>query len=179
MFTYRNKYGYVMLIPWQKMTKLRSVEYMNPIVVQQATIENLEELAYLFNEYRIFYKQESDVERAKTFLFDRLELKESVIFLAKEVESSNALGFTQLYPSFSSVSMKRLWILNDLFVLDEYRGRGVAQLLLDVARDYAIQSKAKGIELATAIDNVKAQRLYERNRYIKDNEFFHYFLLIN
>lgn len=149
---------------------------MSNFLVQQATIEDLEELSHLFNEYRIFYQQTSDINRAKAFLFDRFEHRESVIFLVKEIESLKAVGFTQMYPSFSSVSMKRIWILNDLFVLDEFRRNGVAQLLLDAAKNYAIQTKAKGIELATAFDNNKAQKLYERNGYIKDDALFHYFL---
>lgn len=149
---------------------------MGNFLVQQATIEDLEELSHLFNEYRIFYQQTSDINRTKAFLFDRFEHRESVIFLVKEIESLKAVGFTQMYPSFSSVSMKRIWILNDLFVLDEFRRNGVAQLLLDAAKNYAIQTKAKGIELATAFDNNKAQKLYERNGYIKDDALFHYFL---
>lgn len=148
----------------------------NKIIVYQATIADLEDIAYLFNEYRIFYQQESDLEGAKAFLFDRLEHRESIIFIAKDRESNKPVGFTQLYPSFSSVSMKRLWILNDLFVGDEYRNCGVAQLLLDAARNYAILTKAKGIEFATAIDNVKAQRLYDRNGYQKDEGFIHFYL---
>ncbi len=149
---------------------------LNPIIVKQATIDNLEEIAYLFNEYRIFYKQESDLEGARCFLFDRFEHRESIIYIANEGESNKTIGFTQLYPSFSSVSMMRSWILNDLFVVNEYRSRGVAQLLLDSARLYTEQTKAKGLGLSTAIDNIKAQRIYERNGYKRDNEFYHYYL---
>jgi ribosomal protein S18 acetylase RimI-like enzyme len=150
----------------------------NSLVISQATIKDLEELVILFNEYRIFYKQESDIEKARIFLFDRFEHRESVIFLAKDHELNKVIGFTQLYPSLSSVSMKRSWILNDLYVLERYRGRGVAQLLLESARDYAKQTKAKGLALSTAIDNEKAQRIYERNGYKKDQEFFHYYLSV-
>lgn len=149
---------------------------MNTLFVKQATIEDLEEIVPLFNEYRIFYSQVSDLEGARAFLFDRFVLRESIIFIVKESKSGKLFGFTQLYPSFSSISMKRSWILNDLYVLDEYRKRGVAQLLLDSARIYAKQTNAKGLGLSTAIDNERAQRIYDRNGYKKDKEFYHYYL---
>jgi ribosomal protein S18 acetylase RimI-like enzyme len=148
------------------------------LFVSLATIDDLEQLASLFNEYRIFYKQESDVEKARDFLFDRIENRESVIFVIKDYEQNVTIGFTQLYPSFSSISMKRSWILNDLYVLEAYRGRGAAQRLLEAARDYAEQTNAKGLALSTAIDNERAQQIYERNGYERDNEFYNYYLTI-
>lgn len=145
-------------------------------IVRQATIDDLEETAQLFNEYRVFYKQESDLEGAISFLFERFEHRESVIFLIFEAENNRVVGFTQLYPSFSSVSIKRSWILNDLYVLEEFRGRGAAKLLLDVAKSYALQTKAKGITLSTSINNETAQRLYEKYGYQKNLDFYHYYL---
>jgi ribosomal protein S18 acetylase RimI-like enzyme len=152
------------------------IELTNPLHVERATIEDVEDLAHLFNEYRVFYKQEADLEGARSFLLDRIEHSESVLLIAKDTDLNKVIGFTQLYPSFSSISMERSWILNDLYVLELYRRRGVAQLLLDSARTYAIQTKAKGIGLSTAIDNERAQRIYERNGYKRDKEFFHYYL---
>ncbi|QYR24045.1 GNAT family N-acetyltransferase [Paenibacillus sp. sptzw28] len=149
---------------------------MSPLHVTQATIEDVEDIAHLFNEYRIFYNQESDLVAARSFLSDRFEHSESILFIAKDTVLNKAIGFTQLYPSFSSISMKRSWILNDLYVIDAYRRRGAAQLLLDAVKTYAKQTKAKGIGLSTAIDNERAQRIYERNGYERDNEFFHYYL---
>ena len=146
--------------------------------VKQATIENLNEISNLFDEYRIFYKQKSDLNSAKLFLFDRLEHMESIIFVAIETNSNNIVGFTQLYPSFSSVSMKRSLILNDLYVRENFRNQGVAKLLLNAAKSYAIQIKAKGIGLSTAIDNDAAQRLYEKNEYKKNQDFYQYYLNI-
>lgn len=146
--------------------------------VIQATIQNLDELAVLFNQYRIFYKQESNIEGAKQFLFERLSYMESTIFLALDKASQRAIGFTQLYPSFSSISMERVWILNDLYVVEQYRNLGAAQLLLEAAKSYAVQTKAKGIGLSTAINNDRAQHLYEKNGYTRDTEFYHYFLYV-
>ncbi|GAB6926292.1 GNAT family N-acetyltransferase [Paenibacillus sp. JCM 10914] len=152
---------------------------MNKILrVSQATIHDLDELVHLFDEYRVFYKQASDMEHARKFLMDRLEHKESIIFIAKDMERNIAIGFTQLYPSFSSISMQRSWILNDLYVLDEHRGLGAARLLLESAKEYARVTEAKGLDLSTASDNVRAQRIYEQFGFKKDEEFFHYYLTL-
>lgn len=147
-------------------------------VAYQSTIEDLNELSKIFNEYRIFYGQQSNVEKAHEFLFERFVHRESIIFVIKDTSKNMISGFTQLYPVFSSISLERSLILNDLYVLEEYRKQGLGQLLLEEARRYAIQIKAKGIELSTAIKNLQAQRLYERNGYVKDQEFFHYFLSV-
>ncbi|MEC0370568.1 GNAT family N-acetyltransferase [Paenibacillus chibensis] len=143
--------------------------------VYQASADDLEDLAVLFNEYRMFYKQESDLEGTRVFLSERLALKESILFIARD-ESGQAMGFTQLYPSFSSVSMQRMFILNDLYVKPVCRKQGAAAKLLEAAREYASALQVKGLELSTAKDNLTAQRLYEQSGYEKDTEFEHYFL---
>lgn len=146
------------------------------LVASKATIDDLEELVLLFNAYRNFYNQESDMEKARSFLSDRFKHDDSVIFVVKDVQLNQTIGFTQLYPSFSSISMQRSWILNDLYVAEESRGRGAAQVLLDTAREYAKQTNAKGLSLSTALHNETAQKIYERNGYKKDEAYFHYFL---
>ncbi|MEZ4874539.1 MAG: GNAT family N-acetyltransferase [Flavobacteriaceae bacterium] len=137
----------------------------------KATLKNLEDLVPLFNAYRVFYKQVSDPEKATAFLKERFIHKDSIIFIA--FENEKAMGFTQLYPSFSSVSMQRVYILNDLFVLPEARGKGIGEALLLEAKKFAISQKAKGLTLETDIDN-PAQKLYERLDWVKDTEVFHY-----
>ena len=146
--------------------------------VKQASIENIEEIAKLFNEYRMFYKQDSNINGAKDFLFDRFEHFESIIFIAIEEKSNEIVGFTQLYPSFSSVAMKRSYILNDLYVKGNCRKNGIGKLLLDKAKSYAIMTNAKGIGLSTAIDNEIAQNLYEKNGYKKNEEYYQYYMNI-
>ena len=98
------------------------------ITVRQAGIDDVDLVAPLFNNYRVFYKQASDPGAAKSFLEERLLRNESVIFLA--FDNNEAVGFTQLYPVFSSVSLKRAWILNDLFIDASARGKGAVALLL-------------------------------------------------
>jgi len=147
---------------------------MSSLVVKQASIEHIDEIANLFNEYRVFYKQMSDIGGAKQFLQERFEHRDSVIFFVVDEEADKVVGFTQLYPSYSSVSMKRIWILNDLFVLDTYRNQGVASRLLEQAKCYGTLTNAVRISLSTAITNETAQKLYEQKGYSKDNEFYHY-----
>ena len=138
---------------------------------------DLEHVSQLFDLYRVFYKQSSNIGAAKEFIRERMEKEDSVIFIA--VENGRYLGFTQLYPSFSSVSMKRLWILNDLYVTKEARNKGVAKKLLDAAKQLAIDTQAKGLNLQTAVDNLAAQSLYEADGWVKDEAFYSYELILS
>jgi GNAT superfamily N-acetyltransferase len=137
-----------------------------------ANFEHLQEVSELFDQYRVFYKQSSDITAAKAFLQERFQKKDSTIFVAGDHDLM--VGFTQLYPSFSSVSMKRVWILNDLFVEEAYRKKGVAKSLIKAAEKFARETGAVRIILATQISNVAAQSLYESLGYIKDQDFYHY-----
>ena len=140
--------------------------------IRPAKIQDLNTLVPLFDGYRQFYKQPTDTQGALHFLLQRFELGDSVILLACN-DQGQGLGFTQLYPSFSSVSMQRTYILNDLFVLESARGMGVATALMNKAKEFALQQGAKGLTLETAIDN-PAQKLYERLGWKKDVDVFHY-----
>jgi len=139
--------------------------------LRRATLSDLAALVPLFDGYRQFYRQPSDPGRAERFLRERLEHDESVIFLALD---GAPLGFVQLYPSFWSVAACRSWILNDLYVVPEARGRGVGRALLERARAHAEATGAGGMSLATQRDNHTAQRLYEGLDWVRDEEFFHY-----
>ncbi|WP_347319676.1 GNAT family N-acetyltransferase [Rossellomorea sp. RS05] len=140
--------------------------------IKKATLSDLESVAHLFNEYRIFYKQPSNPEGAKTFIQERLTTGDSMIFLAGD--DQGMIGFTQLYPTFTSIGMKREWILNDLYVSEEARGSGVGEALLHKARAFAWETGAASICLSTAPDNKAAQKLYEKNGYHQDQIFLHY-----
>lgn len=147
------------------------------IVVRQAQVADTELIAPLFDAYRQFYRQSADLPLALAFLRERLTLGESVIFVAQD-EQGQAIGFTQLYPSFSSVGARRIWILNDLFVAPAARGNGVAHQLLDTAKNHAMATGAKRLALSTARDN-PAQKLYESVGYERDNMFYHYSLALD
>lgn len=142
----------------------------------RATPADLDALAELFNAYRVFYRQASDRPAAHAFLQERLQRDESVIFIARDTTSGEALGFTQLYPSFSSVSARRVWVLNDLFVAAEARQRGVAHALMAKARAFAIETGGLRLVLETAEDNAPAQALYESLGYVRESGTRHYAL---
>jgi GNAT superfamily N-acetyltransferase len=137
--------------------------------------KHLEDVIPLFDEYREFYEANSDHAAARAFLTERTEREESVIFLAFS-SPHEPVGFTQLYPSFSSVSLKRLWILNDLFVRPDVRRGGVGRKLLERARQHALETGTKGLVLSTAVTNKPAQTLYESCGWQRDDEFIHYTL---
>ncbi len=138
----------------------------------RAGLDDLEALVPLFVGYREFYRQPSDPDGARAFLADRIKRGESIIFLA--MVDGTAAGFTQLYPLFSSVSLKRLWLLNDLFVAPAGRRAGAGRALLDRAERWARETGAKGLTLSTELTNATAQRLYESAGWTKDDEFVHY-----
>ena len=143
---------------------------------RRATVADLAALVPLYDGYRQFYHQPSDLALAERFLRDRLTLEDSVIFLADT--GGRAEGFTQLYPIWSSISASRAWVLNDLFVAPSARGRGVAQALLERARRHGEATGAAWLALSTGRENHAAQRLYERLGWVRDTEFHHYELTL-
>lgn len=141
-------------------------------LVRKALPSDLHTLIPLLEGYRKFYKQEPNPEKATAFLSDRLSARDSVVFVAET--NGELLGFTQLYPSFSTVSLQRVWILNDLFVLPAARSKGIGQRLLKQAQNFCIEEGAKGLALETGVEN-PAQKLYESLGWQKDTHCFHYF----
>jgi ribosomal protein S18 acetylase RimI-like enzyme len=145
----------------------------------RAEIKDLNLVADVFNQYRVFYDQENDIEGCRTYIKERMENDESVIFLAVDEGKKGVepLGFTQLYPIFSSVSLKRHWLLNDLFVTEAARRRGIGEALLNQAKHLAEETGAKGLTLETSHDNFNAQNLYEKFGFKKHTEFHYTFSL--
>ena len=144
--------------------------------ISLADSKDITQLSVLFDQYRIFYEQSSDVEKATAFIKERLENGDSAIIAA--IDNEQMAGFTQLYPSFSSVSMKPIWILNDLFVIESYRRKNVAKQLMEAAKEHARKTGAIRLSLATQFSNTPAQKLYEAMGYEKDETFYHYNLSI-
>ncbi len=141
--------------------------------ITQASINDLKILGELFDGYRQFYQQASDIDAGKAFLRARIENRESVIFLATD-DQGEGLGFTQLYPTFSSVSMRNQWILNDLFVAEKARKRGVANALMQTTEGFAKDSGANGLSLSSAVDNHQAQALYKKRGWHRVTVFCNY-----
>lgn len=151
-----------------------------PLRIRQALLDDLETLVPLFDAYRQFYTQPPDPDAARDFLRQRLALRESVIYLADIDRDGRplAVGFMQLYPGFSSVAARRLWILNDLFVSMAARQRGVGRALLERARLHASATGACRVTLSTAGDNAHAQGLYESFGFQRDTDV-HYTLPVD
>lgn len=128
------------------------------ITIRHAQKSDLEQITDLFDLYRIFYQQPSDRHAARNFLLARLDNHESEIIVAED--AGKLVGFTQLYPQFSSTRMKKFWVLNDLFVLEVYRRMGVAKALISAAAAFAKDNKAPGILLETEKGNEIGNKLY-------------------
>lgn len=133
----------------------------------------------LFDKYRVFYKQPSDAALAKKFISQRLDNNESVIFvaLAGDMGKQKPVGFTQLYPNYSSVRAVKNWTLNDLYVEAEFRKQGIGEKLIKSAMEFAKKDRAKFLELSTAVDNYTAQSIYEQIGFMKqqpDGNFYTY-----
>lgn len=142
--------------------------------IHRATLADLDALAPLLDAYRVFYGQESDVEAARRFLQARLERDESVVFLA--MLDDQPAGFTQLYPLFSSVALRPIWLLNDLYVSPQARRRGVGRALLEAARGFGTQAGAARLWLQTARENTAAQATYTAQGWQPDDAFLSYTL---
>lgn len=148
---------------------------MTGLIVKRIAVDEAELVTDLFNKYRVFYKQPSDIKLAENFITERLGNEESVIYVA--INGNVPVGFTQLYPKYSSKRAVKNWILNDLYVDENYRKQGVAKKLIQTAIDFAKVNKAKFVQLETATDNYNAQHLYKSVGFIEqapDTDFIVY-----
>ena len=163
------------------------------IVIRQANLSDLSEVSRLFNEYRMFYGQHSDLEACTCFIQERIRNNESLIFIAewkeqrretlaaataideKERESAiTTVGLVQIYPSFSSVSMGPIWIINDLYVDSYYRQQGIGRKLMQAVMKQANEHQILRITLSTGLSNERAQALYTSEGYTQDLSFMYY-----
>ncbi|MEZ5892267.1 MAG: GNAT family N-acetyltransferase [Parvularculaceae bacterium] len=143
--------------------------------ITRASERDVDDVATLFDAYRQFYDQPADLAAARDFIASRVSNNESVIYLARN-KSGEAVGFTQLYPSFCSVAARSVWILYDLFVAPAARRQGVAVQLMNRARDHAMETGAAWLKLETALTNKPAQALYESLGWVRDDDFYVYYL---
>ena len=128
---------------------------------RKATPEDVDSLSELFDSYRKFYGKVTDLEGAKTFLKNRISNADSEIFVV-ENHATQLVGFVQLYPLFSSTRMKKYWLLNDLFVHPDFRGKGISIGLIDKAKALVKASKACGMYLETEKSNLIGNALYPK-----------------
>lgn len=137
---------------------------------------SVEEVSHLFDAYRQFYGRKSDLKSAQQFLSQRIANNESIVFTAVK-DGKEVVGFVQLYPLFSSLSVGRVWVLNDLYVKEQYRREGIAKKLVEKVHAFAAKDGAHAIVLETASDNTQAQSLYKKFGYEKDTMLHLYFNL--
>ena len=145
--------------------------------VSRAVASDLDVLTSLFCGYLTFYQRPAEPAAVRQFLAQRLERRDSVLYLARD-ERGAAQGFVQLYPFFASLQLAPAWLLSDLFVAPEARRQGVAEALMDSARVHAVASGACGLQLETAKDNFAGQALYEKLGYVRDEVFYTYWLAL-
>ncbi|BBP81192.1 GNAT family N-acetyltransferase [Pseudomonas sp. No.21] len=148
--------------------------------IVQATLEHLDLLNPLFVKYREFYGELPFPDSSRKFLEKRLSRKESIIYLAlADDDDTKILGFCQLYPSFSSLSLKRVWILNDIYVAEDARRQLVADRLLQTAKKMAKETNAVRMRVSTSAGNEVAKKVYESIGFREDSEFVNYILPIH
>lgn len=145
--------------------------------VFEVTLDTLSQITPLFDGYMVFYGQPSIPEKYGQYLHARIKNNEAHV-LGIRREDGKCLGFTLLYPSFSSVSQQRIYVLNDLFVDPDHRSAGVGSVLLDAAVRFARRNGAIRIHLETAVDNLVAQELYNKKGWKKEDDFIHYYYQI-
>ncbi len=142
-------------------------------MVRLVTNTDIQLLSELFNAYRVFYGMTSDNNGAKAFLSARIKNDESVIYVSESTDSI-LTGFAQLYPLFSSTRMKKLWLLNDLFVHPDFRGQGYSVALIDCAKELAITTQSAGLMLETSKTNIIGNNLYLKTGFELDENHNYY-----
>ena len=143
------------------------------MTIIHANIDHLEALVPLFDGYRVFYKQNSNTEAANNFLLERLKNKDSIIYIA--FIDNIAVGFTQLYPLFSSVSMQSMYLLNDLYVNSNFRGNGIGEALINKAKQFCKETNQKEWELLANPEDEIIKKNYD---YVKDSADISLFHLV-
>lgn len=142
-------------------------------MIRRAMFNDVPELAKLFDAYRVFYQKPSDISGAVKFLSERIKKDESVIYIIDHREGG-IIGFVQCYPIFSSTRMQRFWLLNDLYVHPEWRGKGMSKLLMEAAQELARDTSAAGLILETAKNNIPGNALYPKMGFTLDTEHNYY-----
>lgn len=147
---------------------------MSSMTIRHAVLEDIDGIVPLFEAYRIFYGEPHQTVAAREFLRKRWILGESKMIIA--LEAGQVVGFTQLFPSFSSVTLQRLWILNDLFVTESMRGKGVGRQLLKAAAAFGQATGAKQLFIEGAVANTRARGLYENFGFVRNDDYCYYHL---
>ncbi|WP_243298560.1 GNAT family N-acetyltransferase [Bacillus litorisediminis] len=148
----------------------------NELLIRQAAIEDLPKIVPLFDSYREYFHQPKNPVKAEQFLFDRFQNLQSVIFIAEQEDK--VIGFAQLFPIFSSLSLQRVWLLNDFYIAEGYRNKGIGKQLFAKVKEFALLTKSKGIELSVEHTNERAWHFWEKQGFKMDKKFRYYSYLL-
>lgn len=146
------------------------------MLIKHCQLNDLPKLSLIFDEYRVHFEQESNLEASTKFLRARIEKNQAVIFAAIDQDSDDIMGFTLLYPMYSSLKVNSTWTLNDMYITEKYRKFGVATRLLEEVKTFGTETGAEWITLKTGVGNNKAQALYEKFGFKKDEGCHYYYL---
>ena len=120
-----------------------------------------EELLPLIAAYQRFYEvAEVDEERNRAFFRRFLAPSDDGLLLGAR-SGGRLVGYACLYWHFSSLEASESVLMNDLYVVEEARGRGVGRALIEATAEVARERGAPHVEWSTAPDNLTAQRLYD------------------
>jgi ribosomal protein S18 acetylase RimI-like enzyme len=146
--------------------------------IRPALAADTPDLARLFDDYRIFYKQSSNRDGAEAFVAEQIQKGITRFFVARDEMQGAALGFVHLIPSLGTLAMRPIWYLEDLFVIPSARRQGVARALMLYAEQFARETGAERLTLSTAHDNHAAQALYRSLGYVRDEHFWQFHRLL-
>ncbi|NVJ65053.1 MAG: GNAT family N-acetyltransferase [Gammaproteobacteria bacterium] len=145
--------------------------------IKICNINDLDKLVPLFDDYRQHFKQASDQAAVKEYLQARISSNEAMIYLAQSQDQLH--GFVILYPSFSSIGLAPIWILNDFYLKSGANKRLMAKQLLDRLSQDCREAGAIRIEVTTRKENHKLHKLYKEYGFEKDYKYDYYFLQIS
>jgi ribosomal protein S18 acetylase RimI-like enzyme len=148
-------------------------------MIRKATLEDLDQLTNLFDQYVVFYKKPSNYEKHKSYLKERIENNEATIFIAcDDADLDKIIGFTLIYITFSSLALNKILILNDLYVNSEVRKNGVGEKLILQTVELAKELGSNLIRLRTAKNNIVAQGLYHKMGFVREEFLYSYDLTV-
>ena len=149
-------------------------------MIRKATIQDLDQLTNLFDQYAVFYKNPSNYDKHFAYLKERLENNEATVFVATDQEKEEKLiGFTLIYVTFSSLALNKILILNDIFVDSSARKKGIGEKLILETVEFAKEIGARDIRLRTAKNNTVAQGLYHKMGFVREDFLYSYDLAVN
>lgn len=116
------------------------------LLVQSISEKYIDQFVIVVDEYRKFCGFNLSPEATKGFFKNLHKENKAATFIAIS-EEYEIMGFINLYPSYSTLSLRKIWILNDLGVSSRFRRLGVAQALIKKSIEFAKESGSIRIEL--------------------------------